>query len=313
MIGIYDLDLWHGYKPMPNLELMQIYHYYYDMGETVMLLKPQESVLPFSHIFYFKEYESTPIPRKLWLYEDKKSIIGAGFYGKVPNLKPEISCLSPQYDVYDAYCYKFKLPKPYEKLKQSSLIRVESNNLADLTKRTIDIYIADTNFLYTKDALYFLKNTPHHNFFFFHGLNAKDEQTALNFLKYANIFNREILIDFRFGEEFFLDNVKEKFLFNCDKREDEDELNYLLRITKMALVYKNCGKYFRSVNLSTKPLAKEITTWARSSRRVSCYDFYANNERVLHHFDVLDNDIRLLLKANPLKIDINLIDLKSNL
>lgn len=314
MIGLYDIDLWHGKKPVPNLELMKIYNYYYKKGDRVVMLKPEDDITPFSHIFYFKEKTNTIIKNSLDLSNEKCSILGTGFYGKTPCLKPEIHCLPPAYEPYDIYSYKLKVSKGYDVFKRSSLVRVETNDYAGFNKDNKNIYIADSNFLYSAGAESFLQENKNHNFLFFNPLLAKDRETALLFSRYSILFNRDIVIDFPFDKEFFLENIKEKFIFPCKYNGNERVENFLLRTTKMALIYKNKNVYFRiNGKFPNTPAAQYINQWIRSPQRISYAELFKDNTKALKELNGLNTELRLLLKQNPLKININLIDLNKNL
>ena len=200
IIGLYDIDMWNTGKSMPNLELMKVYNYYYKKNHRVLMMKPKEDELKYAKIFYFKEKLNTQIPNSLVLNEDKKQIIGYGFYGKTPKLKPEIHSMQPSYDPYDIYSYKLKVPKGYDTLKKSSLIRVETEDFINFKNNINKVYVADSNFLYSNGAEDFLKeNKNNHSFLFYHNLIAKDEETYNTFIRYSILFDRRILIDFDFN------------------------------------------------------------------------------------------------------------------
>lgn len=315
MIGVYDIDLWHGVKSMPNLELMQIYNYYYKKGDRVIMLKPKDSITPFNRVFYFKENKKSKIPNSLDLSDEKIKVIGSGFYGKLPQLKPEILNTPPAYDPYDIYSYKLKVSKGYDTLKRSSLIRIETNNFAGFDKDNTNIYVADSNFLYSAGAEDFLQQNKNHNYLFFRPLLAKDMDTALRFLRYGILFNREIIIGFKFDQDFFIENMNEKFVFACGLRENESEENFLLRMTKMALVYKNKKKLFRFFDaIPNTPAAQYVVQWATtSSTQLSYAQFFSSNGKALSELNGMDSELRLLLKTDPLKINIKSIDLNKNL
>ena len=53
--GLYDIDLWHKGRSVPNLELMQTYAYLSNRNERVIMMKPNEDEEKFSKIIYFKD------------------------------------------------------------------------------------------------------------------------------------------------------------------------------------------------------------------------------------------------------------------
>ena len=76
-IGLYDIELWHRGKVMPNLELMKIYNYHYNKGDKVVMMRPNENEGRFNQIIYFKDNPNTQIPKTLHLSGPLKQILMA--------------------------------------------------------------------------------------------------------------------------------------------------------------------------------------------------------------------------------------------
>ena len=71
IIGLYDIDMWHRGQSAPNLELMQIYNYFYSRNNRVIMLKPNDNLTKFQKIYYFKEKPNIALPNSLELNLDK--------------------------------------------------------------------------------------------------------------------------------------------------------------------------------------------------------------------------------------------------
>lgn len=313
-IGLYDIDLWHRGRSYPNLELMKTFNYLQSINENVIFMRPKDNEGRFSKIIYFKDNDKTPIPKTLTVYGDKKDIYGYGFFKTISPLRPEIAITPPSYLPYDAWFNKLKNCKTYDKMKCSSYLRLETKDFTDYKPTKQTIYLADHNFLYLKDAEDFIQEYKKHQFDFTQTLTATDIQTAERFLRYSTLFNKAIIIDFRFNEEFFFDNYNENILFKNTKQDNETLDNYLARLIKMSLWYKNHKKIFWQLHSETKSeLEIYIMAWIKSPITASYKDFFYNNQQALGLMESASSNIRLLLKQNPQTITRSSLDLKSNL
>lgn len=316
IIGLYDIDLWHRGKSYPNLELMKTYKYLYDQNETVVMMRPNEDEGRFTKIIYFKDNANIMLPRTLTVYGDKKDIYGYGFYKQISPLKPEIAAVPPSYLPYDAWVNKLKAPKDYDRMKSSSYVRIETEDFVDYKPDRTQIYIADHDFLYQKNAEDFLQEHKNkHRFNFIHSLVAKDEATACKFTRYSSLFTRRIVADFRYSEDFFFDNVKENIIFPDKKYENETELNYSLRMTKIAIWCKKTGAALQwPAHTTHETFSEKIYDWARdNSFRESFYEYYQNDKKVLKLADKQPSELRLLLKSKPIVFESSDLDLSRNL
>lgn len=316
IVGLYDIDLWHRGKSYPNLELMKTFKYLYDKNETVIMMRPNENIERFSKIIYFKDNEKTILPKTLNVYGDKKDIYGYGFYKKNSPLKPEIAAVPPSYFPYDAWVNKLKAPSDYDRMKSSSYIRLETKDFVDYKPNRTYIYIADHNFLYQENAEDFLQEYKRtHCFNFIHSLVAKEESTAYKFIRYSSLFNRRIIIDFRYNEDFFFNNYKEKVIFPNNKYDNESELNYLLRMTKIAIWFKkNEVPFQQSIYPTQNKIDEKIYQWAKDNRfNGSFYEYYQNDEKILSLADKQTSELRLLLKSKPSSFKSSDLDLSYNL
>lgn len=116
MIGIYDVDLWHGTKKVPNLELMQIWSYLKKKNVIARMLTPDNSIDFYKKLFYFKSFVNTKVPLKLSLYSDNIVRYGTGFTKRLKPLSEEVSSLPPDYTPYAPFANKFNNKKIYEML-----------------------------------------------------------------------------------------------------------------------------------------------------------------------------------------------------
>lgn len=312
IIGLYDIDMWHRGQSAPNLELMQIYNYFYSRNNRVIMLKPNDNLTKFQKIYYFKEKPNIALPNSLELNLDKGELIGYGFYEVLPTLKTEITTLAPASVPYDIYSYKLFVPKGYDTLKKNSIVRVETNNFGGLNLKSRYIYITDANFLYTAGAEEFvIDNKRTHDFLFYNPLYAKDEETFHKFNRFTNIFNRRIIIDFPYDENFFYENLSNA-CFILKKKENETDLNYLIRLVKSILIYKNKNVYFSQRLAGTTSIEKQIYMWGKSPKQLSYLEFYKDNSQIQKEINTYPTELRLLLKQNPLTIT-HSIDLQSSL
>ena len=141
------------------------------------MMKPGEDETKFTKIMYFKENPNIQLPKTLNVYGEKKAFFGYGFFNKAFPLKPEIAETPPSYVPYDAWTNKIGMGvKDYEKMKRSALIRLETEDFADLKRNpnTKHIYFADRNFLLLPEAENFLQEHKNCSFNFLHSLITTD-------------------------------------------------------------------------------------------------------------------------------------------
>lgn len=316
VIGLYDVDLWHSKTSYPNLELMQTYRYLHDIGHRVIMMKPGEDEGRFTKIFYFKEQTNSDITKDLVLYGEKKSIFGYGFYKTNKNIKPAIMQKTPSYTPYDAYSNKLAIKNFYDNFKKDSYIRLETNNLIDLKEDRKTIYFADNEFLYLDKSFDFLEDKyRNHNFGFAHPLKIKDEETLRKFYKFLPLFKRRALIDFNYSEDFFYEFCNDQVVFIETKKENESQINYLIKITKMGMWAKNQGFYFEIPKASKGATQDEIyiKQWINNSTKESFMKYYNEDVNCKKILLDCDSELRLLLKTDPSKITKKSLDLQSNL
>ena len=146
-ICLYDIDFLHGNSySFPNFELMKVFNYHYQKGNIVILGKKNEDFGRFNQVIFFKQSENLLIPKNLKLYGEKNQIYGYGFYGKFKELKEEYQNIPPNFLIYDIVEDKIKNIKSYNKLKKSSIIRLENNDMSFFFSERNNIYIVDPFF-----------------------------------------------------------------------------------------------------------------------------------------------------------------------
>lgn len=309
-IGLYDIDLWHRGKSVPNLELMKIYNYYTQKDYSVKMMKPNDEEGRFTNIIYFKDNPNVQIPRVLNLNGDKKTIYGYGFYNSYTPLIPEIAKVPPLYDLYDPYSWKFKIPKSnYDELKRSSIIRIENSDFSGYKKEAIKMFFVDHNALHQENAYDILLNNKNNTFVFLHNIRIKDEETYYKFERFYPLISNYILIDFRYNSDFFFNVFKDrKIIFPTEKREDETILNFQLRKVKIGLFYKASGirQLFPFIPTSLNNEDELINKWLTSNSTESFEKSYKipNN---------IPSELRILLKQDPKKIGSSQLDFSKNL
>ena len=314
-IGLYDIDLWHRGKAVPNLELMQYYNYYYKNGDKVLMLSPKDDEGRCNQIIYFKDNPNVLPPRALDIYGENKSFTGYGFYKFNEKLPDEMRNVPPSYAPYDIYTAKLNiLISEYERMKRNSFIRLETENFADYKSDSKAIYIADRDPLNQPNTLDFIDENKNKQFCFIHTPKLNDEATALKFMRYRALFNKNCVINFHCSEDFFCEYYA-SIILNLDKFEKETEEEYQKRIAKMALWYKHNNAALRfPYNVKTAPLTEKIINWAKDNSAKGSYaEYYKNSINAQKEIAALPSSLRLLLKQNPKTITRQGLDLKSSL
>ena len=312
VIGLYDLDLWGVSRSTPNLDLMKIYNYYYQAGHKVIMMKPNDKEGRFNHIIYFKEHVNTKFSSKLVITGENKTIRGYGFYGKYAPLKPEIEAAAPSYEPYDLYSYKLKTcVGSYDKLKKDSLVRVQTNDLTDFKPKRKNIIIVDRDFLQLPNGIDFLQEYKNHTFYFYHSPVCKTKEQFYELERYLLLINSQAIIDFQYDEDFFLENFKNnKVFFKNEKRENETEQNYYLRLIKTILLFKKESMAWQTLYKYNpkNDFEKKIVEWGRAANNKSFEETYGAAAT-----SNLSTEIRLLLKQDPKKVESSTIDFSKNL
>ena len=280
-----------------------------------MLMKPTDDEGRFNKIIYFKENPNVPIPTKLSIYGDNKSFTGYGFFKKNELPPPEIAKMPPSYLPYDAWVNKLNISATeYNKMKNNSFVRIETENYAGYNKNANRIYIADRDPLIYPNALDFIEENRNKNFIFLNPLIVNDEATFLKFSGYRVLFNKDFILNFKYTEDLFFDNWKD-VIFKLDKFDSETEENYQKRIIKMALWYKGNNTTFRfPYKINYSELTNKIIEWAQNnSVRTSYAEYHKLSKKDQAEIAALPTELRLLLKQNPQSITRQNLDLKANL
>lgn len=302
VVGLYDIDLWHGSKAYPNLELMQIYQHLYDRGDKVLFLKPEEDTGRCNKIFYFNDH--TKIPKNLIVTGPKKQIFGYAFYHINEPLKPEISAAAPNFLCYDPWTNKLSNKSHYNKMKSSSYVRLETENFGGYKPEATSIFFADNDLFSVAATKNFLEEHKRkHDFYCIHAPRLKDKETAIEVARYTNLFNCQFVCDFDFETDFFCEYLND-FKFSYRRFENEAINQYTERILKMALWEKNQGKKPWNIELSKDTqLLKYISTWILNAPRDQSFQqYYSSNKSALAEILVAATNIRVLLKVAPSQI-----------
>ena len=316
-IGLYDIDLWHRGRSFPNLELMKTLNYFLQNNEQIIMMTPKDDEGRFNKIIYFKDNANIMLPSQLEVLGERKDIYGYGFFKEITPLKPEIAITPPSYLPYDPWSNKLRNSSTYDLMKRSSYIRLETNDFTDFKPNMKNIYIADHNFFYLKNAEDFLKeHKNNHNFKFIHRLEVQDEETAIKFIPYSILFDRRIALHFRYSENFFYTYYKDAILFDVP-RPQETEDNYLQKVIKIILWNKCKNNSYQYQNFSfivkRKELYRKILIWGNSPIKESYQNFYQGDNAAQRELETIPSEFRLLLKQNPKTITRQSLDLKSNL
>lgn len=314
-IGIYHIELWHLGAAVPNLELMKIYNYYYQKGHKITMIKPKEDLGRYDQIFYFKDNPNTILPKTFQFRKDRRQLLGYGFYKKTNILKPEIFSLPPLYYIYDPFTNKLKWKNEYERMKKNSYIRVETNDFVDFKPNANKIYIADNDFCLQEKALDFLEEYKQYSYFFLRPLKLSTKQLD-KFARYSNLLNRDLeLTDFN-GAAFLEYSNETRIAFPYHQFKKENDLNYTLRLVKMGLLQKYYGTAapaLASQTTSQKSINQKILKWIVDRNRLPMKEFYKDDKEVQDLVLVGDSELRLLLRANPLTLQPQHLDLQNHI
>lgn len=308
-IGLYDIELWHRGKAMPNLELMKIYNYHFTHNDIVIMMRPGEEEGRFTKIIYFKDNPNTQIPRNIVLSGPKKEIYGYGFYKQFFPLENTYVNFPPSYYPYDPYTEKFSATT-YNQIKKSSYIRLENKDFSDYKDKKFYITFADHDLFYKDDAETFIKEHKNHRFKAIHRLDIKDEITFLKFIPFSELIDRRFFIRYKFSEDMFKNYFKENIIFDwVTPWQKESQNNFLLRVCSMINYFKINNT---TINIETLPtennFLKDILLWGRVNNQLSFYEYYENNKAVLKKAEAAPSEIRLLLKSKPSKMTSSDID-----
>ena len=308
-IGLYDIELWHRGKAMPNLELMKVFNYHFQQNDMVKMMRPGEDEGRYNKIIYFKDNPDTQIARSLNLTGPKKEIYGYGFFKGFYPLDNIYTDVPPSYLCYEPYTEKFS-KDTYERFKKSSFVRYENMDMSDYKKEKTILSIADHNFMYMDGAADFLQKYKNHRFNFSHRLEIKDEETFLKFIPYVSLSYRRFFINYHFSKEVFTEYFKERIVFNWSAPFDgETEEERIIRYITMILYHKVNKKAISVDNIpTTENMLKYVLQWGRTNNQQSYYEYYSNNKQAIKLANESPYSIRLLLKSKPSKMDSSDVD-----
>lgn len=304
-ICLYDIDFLHGAKFSINLELMKIFNYYYTQGHKVRLAKKNDTEEWYDQKIFFLQNPKCRFPQKLKLTGDNITLYGYGFYKDFKDLKKEIKAVPPSFMVYDTSYDLIKNKNIYEKIKDSSLIRVENRDFSYYNPNKKALYVADYDFFSVSNNFEFLEEYSKHNISFLWGLRAKDKDTFLKLFRYLHNVNRRIVIDFDYDVNFFKTYYNENIMFLFDSEKEKD----LLKIIQMILYAKNKNQIL-FLEQSSKPILSNLSKWSSSKDKISFYDYCINNNKkdwFINNFTDR-KELRLLLRQNPQFFDTQNLD-----
>lgn len=294
VIGLYDIDLWHGIKKYPNLELMKVYNYCYQNSQKVLMMQPSMDEGRFDKIFYFKEAPYTRIPKSLVLTGEKKTIYGYGFYKHFIPLSEKYKNISPSFLPYDSYSNKMSNKQSYERMRRSSIVRLENSDFSGFSPETKCCYIVDWDCVEKENLIPFIEEHQM-KFNFFRGLKIKTAEQFQALYKYQKKIENSFAIDFKFSLNFFIENLHNQNVIYEHLRRNDNLDDYFRRLIILCLLSKQEGVSLQAyLNEEKEPLAEKILKWGWDKKSdVSFYKYYGEVPS-----DV-SSDIRLLLKQNP--------------
>ena len=312
-ICLYDIDfLYSSSYSFPNFELMKVFNYHYKKGNIVVLGKKNEDFGRFNQVIFFKQSEVLSIPKHLKLYGEKNQIYGYGFYGRFKELKEEYQNIPPNFLIYDIVEDKIKNIKTYNKLKTSSIIRLENNDMSFFFPERKNIYIVDENIMAAPQSIEIIKEyKKKYNVNFYHSIRAKDENNIKDLFFISQNSNRRLVLDFDISLDIFKQYYNEPVVFNFKHKFDKDVCKFLFNFIILILYSKAnnisfyCNNiYINSIDMKQYPILNlwdDIIKWKNDKQNHSFYSYCINNgktkmfDKYLNH----NNDFRLLLKSKP--------------
>lgn len=290
-IGLYDIDLNHSPYARPNLELMKIYNFHYARGDKVILMKPYDSPLRFSQVFYFKE-STIDIPRKLKLNPLDKNLYGQGFFGKFTPLPPPYIDSPPDPIIYLSRFEKYKGIK-WEKFSSGSIIRFENKDFSGM-KKSKNMFIVDKDFCHLEGAEDFWLENENYNITFFYPLTLNTIEDYNRFDRFSQITSRDFIVNFKVTSDLLKEMDKFKY---CLKLDIYDELT-LMKIFLFLKFYNIKVKpYFFIDPMSFQDI---LSNWYLSGSKESLYDYcktYA--PAFIKTIISMPDNLRLLAKTSP--------------
>lgn len=312
-ICLYDIDFLHGNSySFPNFELMKVFNYHYQKGNIVVLGKKNEDFGRFNQVIFFKQSENLLIPKNLKLYGEKNQIYGYGFYGKFKELKEEYQNIPPNFLIYDIVEDKIKNIKSYNKLKKSSIIRLENNDMSFFFPERNNIYIVDENIMAAQDSIERIKEYKKtYKINFYHSVKATNENDIKDLFFITQNGNRRLVFDFDFSLDIFKQYYNESVIFNFNHKVNKNLTNFLYNFIILILYAKYNGIIFYCNNIAFNSIHKnqysvlnlwdDIIKWKNNKISQSFYSYCIENGKT-NLFDKhlnLNKELRILLKSNP--------------
>lgn len=141
---------------------------------------------------------------------------------------------------------------------------------------------------------------------------GNSEEVVEEIIKYNYLFKEPIKINFNYNEDFFYKNYKNNLIFT-ERRDNENEVNFIERMLKIYLWYKknNIIEHYR---LFDRTIPESIKNWFHKDKdKKSFIDYYSNDKIILREVNKAPTEIRLLLKTNPEKVTKENLKLYKNL
>ena len=294
--GLYDCELWHRGKTMPNLELMKVYNYHHSRGEIVRLLRPQDNTSTYTKVIYFKETDAE-LPKTLEVYGDNKDFYGYGFYKTFIPLDEIYTDTPPSYTIYEPYEDKFKIS--YSRFfKKGSFIRLENEDFSGYNPKSSYIFVADHNVLSLPKVEDFLQSYKKQNIYFCRGASVNNINELKIIYPYRNIIKNKIILQYPLTEE-IVKNFHEVYIPIDKPLNKETNEQYLIRVVNLALYFKIHNKLPYLINVPTAPKeAQWIIKWITNSND-SFNHYYALNPPIMKWLQQQNSELRNLLKTKP--------------
>ena len=311
-IGLYHLDLWHSIgSAVPNLELIKIFSYFYNRGDQITMVRPQDPLERFNKVFFFKDSKNVlgkEASSKLII--ENKTLMGYGFFGKTERLKPEIFNQKLNYKCYDEVSWKLSNKADYPNIVKNSFVRFETEDFTDYKPERPLIYINDENLAAVPQVFDLLQQYKNHTFCPLHSIKINDENIE-QFMRYDDLI-RGIYSCNDYSPDLFREyHSNKKIVFNLSQHSRETEMHYAKRLMVMGLMFKNKKVTPRPLaGITKKGMTEKISNWILKNDQRSFMAYYSDDKEVQKMIVNAPSEIRLLYKTNPLTITSSTFDLK---
>lgn len=305
-IGVYDLD-WHfGHykKKIFNLDLMKVFKYYWDKGDIVKFISPDDrDVGYYDAVYYFKDNPKLQIPDKVKMFSNCH-LRGYGFYNKYIPLREDVFNTVPSFMPYELLDMHKKMEFLLNNIKIKSYIRLETedyshhNNMADL------YYVADYD-VFRLDNIGKLLDNKDAKYYLFWATGCDSREKYNEYKEFSNrIVNRRLQINFNYDYNFIFNNMEYRNIYPIFQKEETREQDLVSIIEAVRTVKKNNGQLFlvpgNDCPKKYQQLYTLLCSWALNRKHISFYDYCSavEEKRKIYNAATIDDlELNKLLRT----------------